>query len=420
MQAHPVFRKILAALRQAAGFGAYLVRRAAADRCPESAAELTVTSLLAMVPLMAIAFAVVSAVPLFEGMREDIQRFVFESFVPEAGRAVQHYLDAFTDNVANLTTVGLVALGVTALVLLATIESTFNRIWRVGRSRSLLVRFLAYWTTLTLGPVLFGVSLSLSSYLFAAARASGVAELADPISPLTRAAPALMEFAGFTVLYLVIANRPVRWRDAMAGALLATMLFELLKGGIGLYVAAFPTYQTIYGALSVFPILLVWLYLAWMAALLGAELTAALPEWGHKRRLGAGPSTAAQRQIAALDLLRRLAAAHAAGEAVSHWALLGQVEADAAEIDTVLGLLGSQGYLAETRRGRWVLRRDLGKVSLHRLSADLGLGFAGEEMVATSAWQRAALDLIGQVEQVKREAMAESVAAFLDRAEAEE
>lgn len=418
MQTHPVFQKLFAALRQATDFAAYLARRAAADRCPESAAELTVTSLLALVPLMAIGFAVVSAFPLFEGMRDEIQRFVFESFVPEAGQAVRHYLDTFTDNAAKLTTVGVVGVGITALMLLATIESTFNRIWRVGSSRSLLVRLLAYWTTLTLGPLLFGVSLSLSSYLFAAARATGVAELADPISPLTRAAPALMEFAGFTVLYLVIANRPVRWRDAMAGALLATALFELLKGGIGLYVTTFPTYQTIYGALSVFPILLVWLYLAWIAALLGAEMTAALPEWVLRRRVGSGVPAAARRLIAALDLLRRLAAAHAAGEAVSHWALLGQVEADAEEIDTVIGLLGAEGYLVETRRGRWVLRRDLTQVSLHRLSADLGLGFTGGKIAGTSAWQRAVLDLLGRVEGLEREAMAEPVAAFLDQAEA--
>ena len=359
--------------RTVAVFLLYLGRRTASDNCPETASSLTFTSLLALVPLMAIGFATFSAFPVFTGMREDIQAFVFNNFVPHSGEVIQQYLETFTQNAGQLTIFGLVGLAVAAVMLLATIEGAFNRIWRVERQRPLLVRILAFWAILTVGPVLFGFSLSISSFLFAYAQASGVEEYAGSVIPLARLAPATLGFVGFTVLYTFIANRPVRWRHAAAGALTATILFELLKKGFGLYVSAFPTYQAIYGALSVLPILLLWIYLSWLVALLGAEVTAALPEWrgGATGPLAAPPPH--RRLKAAVALLEKLQAGHDQGNPLKRRALSAVPDLAPFLAERVMADLVKQGYAAETDDERYVLARDLSNVPLYQLCADLDL-----------------------------------------------
>ena len=129
----------LAELSRTVGvFLLYLGRRTASDNCPETAASLTFTSLLALVPLLAIGFATFSAFPVFTGMREEIQAFVFDNFVPHSGEIIQQYLETFTQNAGRLTIFGLVGLAVAAVLMLATIEGAFNRIWRVERRRPLL------------------------------------------------------------------------------------------------------------------------------------------------------------------------------------------------------------------------------------------------------------------------------------------
>ncbi|MCG8693300.1 MAG: YihY family inner membrane protein [Minwuiales bacterium] len=398
-------------------FAVLLARRTAEDRCPETAASLTFTSLLALVPLMAIGLALFSAFPVFEGMRGLIEQFVFANFVPHAGETVQDYLNTFAENTGRLTTVGLIGLGVTALMLLSTIEKAFARIWRVTDPRPFLVRILAFWAILTLGPILFGFSLSISSYLFAAARSSGVEAYTGSISPLAMLAPGLLEFVGFTILYVVIANRPVKWRHAAVGGAVAAVLFELLKKGFGLYIAAFPTYQTLYGTLSVLPIMLIWLYLSWIIALLGAEVAATIPEWGADRRLGAAHLTPDGRFAAALGILWHLASAHRTGGTVKHAFLLSKVDARPDDIERLLKTLVRHKYVARTGRNRWVLSRDLDTVSLYDLSSDLGIGFTGAGLPEREPWQRAAVQLLRQVDAAKRDVMAEPLGALLRAAQ---
>ena len=257
-------------------FLGYIFRRFAKDKGTRVAASLSYSSLLAIVPMMTIALALLSAFPGFEDSRGELQASLLNNLLPSAELEISEQLNAFVDNAKNMTTIGVLALAVTAIMLLYTISNSFNSIWRVQERRPIFNLILVYWALLTLGPLMLGASLTVSSYGFA------IAELADQSgrtsSIVTLLAPIFLGCTAFTVLFLVVPNRPVLFSHALIGGIVSTTLFELLKRGFGLYLQYFPSYQAIYGALATIPIFLIWMYLSWVVVLLGAEITAALPE----------------------------------------------------------------------------------------------------------------------------------------------
>ncbi len=399
----------------------FAMRRFGHDRCPEAAASLAFTSLLALVPVMTIGLALFAIFPVFDAMQAELQRFVFDNFLPHAGREIEQYLNTFTRNTGQLTALGMIVIALTAVLLLATVERTFGRIWRATGRRAVLVRFLVYWALITLGPVFFGVSLSVSSYLFAAARSVGVESLTGPLSPLAALVPPALAFLGFAILYLVIAYRPVHWRHAAVGAGIATILFELLKKLFGIYVISFPTYQTIYGALSVLPIFLVWIYVCWIIAPFGAEIAAALPEWDNQRRDGKDPLSASRRLDLALDLLAALFAAHAHGGGLKRRTLLAAMAARPDQVSAMLAMLEQRRYVAAAGRDRYLLARDLAQATLYDLCRDLDLGLArgedhGEaqtEARGEAGWRADTAAILDQVDAVTRQAMGRTLAELL-------
>ncbi len=272
-------------LKHGRAFMAYVWRRFVDDRCLGIAATLSFTSLFALVPLAAIAFTVLAAFPVFEGAREDIHSFVFENFMPHTGERIAEYFDGFVDNAGRLTTIGIAGLVVTAIMLLATIGSTFNTIFRVARPRRLLSRLLVYFAVLTLGPLVLGATVSLAANISALARWAGFNGFTGLLERLSWFVPALIVVVAFSLLYAVVPNRRVAWRNAIAGGVAAGILFSTLRWAFGMYLVYFPIYRTIYGALSAVPIFLVWMYLSWAAVLVGAVVTASLSEWR-----GAGPA----------------------------------------------------------------------------------------------------------------------------------
>ena len=265
-------------LEQGRAFLAYALKRFVDDRCPGIAATLSYTSLLALVPLAAIAFAVLAVFPVFEGVREEIQAFVFENFVPDTGERLAEHFDAFVDNAGGLTTVGIAGLVVTATMLLATIGSTLNTIFRVSRRRRLLSRLLVYTGVIILGPLVLGASVSLATNIPALAERAGIDAFAGLYGRLGWLVPVVIVVVAFSLLYAVVPNRTVPWRDAIAGGMAAGILFSALRLAFGVYLVTFPVYRTLYGALSVVPIFLVWMYLSWAVILFGAVLTASLAD----------------------------------------------------------------------------------------------------------------------------------------------
>lgn len=268
-----------AALTKIWSFTRYVLRRVGEDRCLQAAGALTYTTLLALVPLAAVGFAIFSAFPGFEDMRGQVENFVFENFAPHTGDAVRAYLSKFLVNTEGLTTVGVLFLILSAVLLLSTIETTFNNIWRSPVRRSWTVRLLAYWAILTLGPLLFGASLSVSSYMWGQMIAAGGEHLHGPAANLGRLFIFIAEIAGFSVLYMVLPHATVRWGHALIGAVTAAILFEVLKKVFGVYVQMFAGYQTIYGAMATVPLFLIWIHLSWTVALMGGIVASALPAW---------------------------------------------------------------------------------------------------------------------------------------------
>lgn len=260
-------------------FAGYAAQRFLADACPRQAAGLSYVSLLAIVPLIAVGFAVLPSFPIFEAWRADVQAFIADNLLPDVGVEISSYLETFIDNASNMTTPGLIGLAVVAFLLMANITGVFNLIWRVAKPQPLALRLAVYGVLLILGPLLIGASLSVSGYAFAAIEWFGLERLPGGLHGLSWLVSLILAVLGFALLYFLVPNRPIHPGNALVGGLAAAALLEILKLGFGLYLRHFPAYEVIYGAVAAIPIFLVWMYLSWVIALFGAEITAALPEW---------------------------------------------------------------------------------------------------------------------------------------------
>lgn len=268
---------------QMVGFARFVAHRYRHDNVSRMAAALSYTSLLSLVPLLSIALAVLAAFPSFGDVRAQMMDWAFANLVPAVGSIVQEQMNRFIANAGRLTAIGVVGLGVSAIMLLVTIESAFNSIFRVERDRSAISRLLVYWTVLTLGPLLMGAALSLQGYVTAANRW----QLARSVSPyLAAPLPFILTTATFTIMFASLPNRRVRLGDAFAGAIASSALFAGLRWGFGLYVTSSEAYTNLYGAVAVVPIFLLWMFLSWAVVLIGAQVTAALPEWRAGRHPG--------------------------------------------------------------------------------------------------------------------------------------
>lgn len=254
-------------------------QRFSEDRCSRVAGALSYATLFALVPLSAVLVAVVSVFPVFHGLVERVQDFAYQNLVPATGEVVSRYLAQFAQNAGKLTVWGLLFVFLASLMVLATIERTFNDIWHVRNTRKRVHRFLAYWAIITAGPLLLGVSLYVTSYVLSLPLIARSEMLGGFRTLLFYGLAPAAEWLAFLLLYTVVPNFPVRARDAAIGGAVAMVLFELAKRAFALFVVSFPTYRLLYGAMAALPIFLLWLYLSWLVILLGAVVTAVLPQW---------------------------------------------------------------------------------------------------------------------------------------------
>ena len=324
----------------------FAAKRSREDRIAQVAASLTFTTMLAIVPLATVAFALFTAFPIFAQFQVSLQTFLAQHLMPDQiNSQIFKYLNLFASKAKGLTTAGMIVLFLTSVMTMMTVESSFNVIWRVAKPRPLAQRVLVYWAIVTLGPLLIGVSLSISSYLFGSSLVANghVPSLLEWV--LTGTALPLTTLA-FALLYVYLPNCAVQWRDAVIGGLLAAVAFELAKRGFGFYVRRMPTYAAVYGAFALVPLFLVWVYLCWFITLAGATFVSALPAiraGEFHRRHYAGSDL-----LDALELLVRLDEAREAGRpGLTPMELARMVRCD---IDTVTGLLG------KLARREWITR----------------------------------------------------------------
>jgi membrane protein len=247
------------------------------DRLGLTASSLTFTTIIALVPMMAVALAVLTAFPMFAKFQDVLQKWLVESLVPDnIARQVLGYLSQFAGKASRLGAAGLAALVGSALALILTIDRTLNTIWRVRKARSFGQRVLVYWAALTLGPVLLGASLSMTSYALSASKGL-VAAMPGGVGLLLDVLQYLLVAGGMAAMFHYVPNTFVRWGHAWMGGLFVSTLMEVAKKLLALYLSKVPTYSAVYGAFATLPILLVWIYMVWAIVLLGAALTAYVP-----------------------------------------------------------------------------------------------------------------------------------------------
>ncbi len=396
-------------------FGKHLWRHFREDRSFEAAAALSYTSLLALVPLMAVMLGVISAFPVFDQWANELESYIFSNFVPAAGDAVQEHLNQFVERTAGLTGAGTLILIITAIMLMATIERSLNRIWRVATPRRLTGRLLTYWSVLTLGPLLMGGSLALTSYMAALPLLAPEAVRGMLQAFFLNLTPFFVALVGFALVFLAVPNRRVRVRHALVGAFVSAVLFEGAKRGFVLYVTHFPTYEKLYGALAAVPIFLVWIYVSWVVVLLGASVAAALTtfnyrksEWRWSRR---------HELVLALRLLGHFWHAQRQGRALSQPDLLSREPAASdSQIGRILDWFHEAGFIHSDDNGDWLLSTDVEDITLGELYRTgpfiLPIGEL-HSVPVESHWDRAIIDSLQAVDEAGRPAMNRSIKALL-------
>lgn len=246
-------------------------------------AALSYTTLLAVVPFISIALAIFAAFPMFADVRMQVQDFLIQNFVPNLGENVQQYMAEFVGAAAKLTTIGVAGLAITAGLLLSTIESSFNFIFKIKKHRRIATKITLYWTIITLCPLLLGIAFSLKGYMLKLQYFNGNTESLDFFT--TVVAHHLLTFAILWLSYFVVPNRKVRASSAAIGAAISFVMMSILHFGFGYFLQLNVTYRTLYGAMASVPLILVWMYSWWTVVLFGAVVTASLEELKRKKQL---------------------------------------------------------------------------------------------------------------------------------------
>jgi len=405
-------------LRKWLGLGLYVARRFRADGALDKASSLSYTSLLSLVPLMAIALAMLAAFPVFDSARVQLQSLIFKNFVPEVGEQVQRALTTFVGNAGKLTAAGVVGLAFSAIMLLVTIESSMNAIFRVAKARSPVSRLLVYWTALTLGPLMMGASFSLSAWLYAAQDLASKAGLAGVMQNVTSVLPSILLMLAFSLLYIAVPNRRVAWIDAAIGGIGAGLVFAGLRLAFTVYVTQAHPYQSVYGAVAAVPIFLFWTYLSWAVVLFGAELTAALPEWRLSRESLGKPLSSRRRLGLGLNLLAVLLDdLRSSGRGHGRRVLLDTAGESERDMMPVLERLLENGYVVEATSGRYVLGRDLSRVTVGDLARILELGLSDGAVLDTpEPWMQAVSERLAEVALAEHAALNLPLLSILEQA----
>ena len=252
----------------------HFLRRARQERLPQAAGSLTFTTLLSVVPLLAVSLTLLARWPVFDRFEAALDNLLLKSLLPpEIARTVLAYLHRFAANAGNLPWVGTALLLATAVAMLLTVENTLNQIWNVKRNRPLPKRVGLYLVLLALGPPALGASLWATSAVVGMS-IGWLGALPPSAAFVLNGGPVLLSWAGLACLYHFVPNARVRWRDALVGGLVAAVALELGKRGFAAWLLKLPTYKAVYGGFAVFPVFLLWVYFSWLVTLAAALLAA--------------------------------------------------------------------------------------------------------------------------------------------------
>ena len=251
----------------------YILRHFYLSNAMQVASSLAFTSLLSLVPLLTVMFGLFGEISVLQNFSTLIQNFIFANFVPEFGQTIEQYIYIFSMKASQLTISGSVFLVLIAMMLLATIDNSFNRIWKIKKKRNPIKRILIYFSLLIMGPLLIGIGLALTSYLLSIPVIADVDTTFNIKTHLLGWLPFLMTSIAFILLYILVPNCYVYKKYAVSAGVICAILFELAKYGFGIYVKEMSGYENIYGALAILPLFLVWIYISWVIILFGAHIT---------------------------------------------------------------------------------------------------------------------------------------------------
>ncbi len=321
------------------------------------AGSLTFTTVLAIVPLLAVALALFTAFPQFHDFSDALQAFLTNSLMPPViSENVMSYLNDFAKQASRLTAIGGSFLVFTVLLLILSVDKALNDIWRVTKPRGIGQRLLVYWALLTLGPLMTGASLWATA-LVARESFGVISQMPELLEFTLKVSPFFVSAAGFAALFIIVPNTKVTPRDAMIGGLLVAALLEIMKLGFAFYVSQVSTYTMIYGAFAALPVFLIWVYLSWLSVLFGAIVAANLPYFRHVRARGPKQSNDAFNE--ALGILRLLDQSRAqSAPGLSIRLLSDALDLTEDQVEKSLASLQELGWVARAqihKREVWVL-----------------------------------------------------------------
>lgn len=347
-------------LYEARRFLRLLTTRFATVRCALVAESLAFTTLLSLVPLLAVGLIVMRSMRVFDTLGNALRTFLLQNLLPDrAGKVIASYVLQFSQKASDLTLFGTLGLMISAVVLLFTIDRAFNAIWEIKRPRPWWNRLSIYWLAVTLGPLVLAASVAVTSYVVRVS-VGAINELEGLQGFALRALALGLFTLFFSFLYFVVPNRRIVPWHAVAGGLFTAVGITMLQRLLGLYFAKFPSYTWVYGAFSAVPIFLVWLYTSWLVVLLGALICAVLPDFVAQRRFL--PPTAAGRFYAALRLMGALSRAQQQAQACSLDQLAFASRQRIEEAECMLGRMAETGWVSKTAEGAWVLTGAAGAV----------------------------------------------------------
>jgi len=322
-----------------------------------TAGSLTFTTLISLVPLLTVMLAIFTAFPMFSSFQSALEQYFLKSLIPpNIAKPVLASLTQFAAKANKLGAVGLVFLGITALALMLTIDRTLNAIWRVRRPRPMAQRVLVYWAALTLGPLLLGGSLTLTSYAVSVGQGL-FTKMPGDLAALLGGADIVLLGLAVAGLFHYVPNTHVRWRHALLGGAFVSLGFSLAKSLLAWYVKQVPTYSTLYGAFATVPVFLIWVYLGWVIVLLGAILAANTP--ALTGRLHLRVDAPGQPLALALEVVQALWRAREAGQrGLSHLGLAVALRVDPLQLSPIVDKLLALdwiGRLEEEGAQRFVL-----------------------------------------------------------------
>ncbi len=381
-------------------FSSYIQIKFTRNQCISSAAALSYTSLLALVPLLSLSFSILSSFSSLENVQHYVLTYLFSHLLLDSSNLFIDNLNTFISNTQHLDLLGTGLLLFSIMFVFATIEKTFNIIWAVEFPRSFLQRILSFWALITLGPLIAGIGINLA--LFIISICSHYHLLKDSmVVMLTHLLPFMTLFIIFILIYLIVPNHKVRVSHAALGAFISAFALEVSRHLFLIYITLLPSYQFIYKTLSTLPLFIVWMYIFWALVLFGAQITASLPNWGNIPRLNLLFSLSTKSLF--LNTLKILETIHINQKTgISTSDLFNKIQISNEEFEKILQKLRQGGLIEKSQSGLFFLIQEDGETTLYQIYIALGFGVQEiheleKNRAWNSSWAKDAINLLNKV-----------------------